>query len=183
MKLTEMNLTLAQDLMNWWIDTSDERFDSWKNPDVLYNALFNDGGKAQFYQIPGVFIIATDIIPGNDANLFQMGLLGQYDASEAKNELINIAREYKLNRLTFTAPSAVNAFLPALKSIGFKHEGRLRYAGVYNGQTSDVDIFGFYSIKPEKHRKRRGRRNGRQKGSLKNRESTPLPGTEQDNPV
>lgn len=164
MKIQEMNLELAQGLMNTWIETGDCRSDEMKDPDMLYNMLFNDGGKSQFYMIPGVVFILSHIIPGSSGVLFEMGMQGIFDQKEAKKQLIEMVREYELKRLTFLTPSPITALSPVLKSIGFKYEGRMRHACMYNGKLSDVDIFGFYSVKPSK-RRRRGRRGNKENSS------------------
>ena len=161
-------MELAENLMSWWIEDGDSKSDNLKNPDFLYNLMFQDNGRSQFYLIEGLLFIVSNIA-GGSAIVLELGLAeGKYDPKAAKNELINIVREHELHRLSFGCPSAVTAFYPKLKELGFKREGRLKYACNYNGKLADVDLFGFYSIKPEKHRRRRGRRNGKQKGSFKN---------------
>ena len=158
MKITEMNLDLAKKLMNWWIETGDARVDEAKDPDMLYNSFF-DNGVTQFYTVPGALLMATNINPTAGAILYELGLLGEsYDVVEVKNELISIVREYDLKRLTFACPSCVNAYSNILKPLGFKFEGRMKFAGTYNGKLCDIDLYGFYSVKPAK-RRRRGRRN------------------------
>ena len=158
MKLTEMNLELAQNLMNWWIETGDSRIDEFKNPDLLYSLMFQDGGKSQFYAIPELLLIVNSIVAGKNAVIYEIGILGDgYDTREAKRELIEIVKEYNLKRLTFICPSPVTLFSTKLKDLGFKYEGRMRHAAIYNGKLCDVDIFGFYSVKPQS-RRRRGRR-------------------------
>lgn len=165
MKITEMSLPLAQELMKWWVDTGEARVDEAKNPDVMYRMLFQDGAMTQFYTIPGVLFILTSINTGASGILYEMGVLNEeYDAKEAKNELISIVREYDLNRLTFACPSCVTAYSGKLKALGFKFEGRMKFAATYNGKLSDIDLYGFYSIKPAK-RRRRGRR-GKQESAF-----------------
>ena len=165
MKLKEMSLPLAQELMKWWVDTGNARVDEAKNPDVMYRMLFEDGANTQFYSIPGVLLILTNIKPGSSGVLYEMGVLDEeYDGKEAKNALINIVREYSLKRLTFACPSCVNAYSGKLKALGFKFEGRMKFAATYNGKLADIDIYGFYSIKPAK-RRRRGRR-GKQESAI-----------------
>lgn len=161
-----MNLELAQEIMNWWAETEDSRVDEAKNPDVLYNALF-DGGKSQFYKIPGLLFIVTNITPEKSAVIYDIGIVqDKYDSKEAKNELISIVREYGLKRLTFASPSCVTQFAARLKALGFNYEGRMKHAAIYNGKLADIDLYGFYSVKPA-NRRRRGRRNGRKESSFK----------------
>lgn len=171
MKIQEMNLELANQLMSWWIETGDCRSDEMKDPDFLYNLLFNDGGKSQFYAIPGVLFILSHIVPGSSGVVFEMGLQSIFDAKEAKKQLIEMVREYDLKRLTFLTPSPITALSPTLKTIGFKYEGRMRHACMYNGKLADVDIFGFYSVKPNK-RRRRGRRDKVQDKASSNQTSS-----------
>lgn len=173
MKLTEMNLDLASHLMYWWVETSTTRYDALKDPDVLFNTMFNDGGKSNFYLIPGLLFIVTDVIPGAVGTIYEAGLLtDKYNKAEAKQELISIVREYSLNRLSYMSPSPVTALSSALKNIGFKYEGRLKYSCIYNGLLADMDLYGFYSVMPEKARRRRGRRrDARKENALANRPS------------
>ena len=153
-----MNLDLAKKLMNWWIETGDARVDEAKDPDMLYNSFF-DNGLTQFYCVPEALLMVTNINKGSSGILYELGILeGKYDVKELKDELISVVREYDLKRLTFACPSCVNAYSNILKPLGFKFEGRMKFAGTYNGKLCDIDLYGFYSVKPAK-RRRRGRRN------------------------
>lgn len=175
MKLTEMTLELAQDLMKWWMETEDSRIDEMKNPDVLYNMFF-DGGQSQFYLIDDLLFIVTNINPGRSAVVYELGILGNdYNQKEAKDELIKIVRDYDLKRLTFACSSCVNAFAAKLKPLGFKYEGRMRHAAIYNGKLTDIDLYGFYSVKPSK-RRRRGRR-AKQESTLEVRNGASVAGS------
>jgi hypothetical protein len=169
MKLTEMNLKLAEELMSWWINTGITRHDNLKDPDVLFNTMFNDGGKSQFYALPGLLFIVTDILPGVTGTLYEVGALKKnYDPKEAKHELVGIVKEFSLNRLTYSCPSAVTGLSSAMKDMGLKYEGRVKYSCIYNGILGDTDLYGFYSIMPERARRRRGRRNARKEAPIAN---------------
>ena len=159
MKLTNMTLELAKNLMDQWIEEGDSRPDGQKDPDLLYHLLFEDGGKSQFYKTTNLLWILHEFQPAWGGGLFQLGMLTKdYDPKEGKKELISILREYEFKRLSFICPSPITAFAPKLREIGFKYEGRLKYSCVYNGKLADSDLYGFYSIKPETKRRRRGRR-------------------------
>lgn len=175
-----MNLELAQNLLNWWIETGNHRIDEMKDPEVMWSLMFEDPSKPPFYSVSNVLFIVTNIVPGRSAVLYELGILdGDYDPKEVKRELINIVKEYELKRLTFASSSCVTGFAPKLKELGFKYEGRMKFAAYYNGKISDIDLYGFYSIKPAK-RRRRGRRDGRKESTIQSNSRPSDSSVEQD---
>lgn len=155
---------------------------SWKNqPDYArdwsYVAWLLTQSDMQLYRLEGhrSWIYLTNITPGVEATMHALNLEGQggVDPPAARQEILNAMREFNLHRLTVTIPAAFHKLNAATKKLGFRREGKMREAAVYDGKYVDMNVYGLMrrevehdevkSVAPPLRKKRRRRRRSRRK--------------------
>ena len=171
MKIQELSLELYSQLKEAWAGNAERMQDADRDVAVLDYLLFQDGGDSQWYQVEGhrTWLFVRNVVPGLSASLWALNMDGPAALPSAKITLDEIMSEFQLQRLTVSIPSPLVKVAHAAQQLGFRHEGRLRSAMVYNGRVVDADIFGLIAEDPQTpretpKRRRRRRRSRRRKG-------------------
>ena len=176
MKIQELSLELYGQIKSAWAANSERMQDADRDGAVLDYLLFQDGGDSQWYQVEGhrTWLFVRNVVPGLSASLWALNMDGPAALPSAKITLDEIMSEFQLQRLTVSIPSPLVKVAHAAQQLGFRHEGRLRSAMVYNGRVVDADIFGLtlnegnttpsQGTNETPKRRRRRRRSRRRKG-------------------
>lgn len=181
MKVTNMPEPFFRELQVQWEKNQEAMADVDRSTDNLRYLLTSDGGDSQWYVLPDTDVVfyLRNVVPGVSAIFYALNL-EQANPEVAKSEIRDIMREFDLRRLTLALPAPVLSLARVAQRLGFWPEGRMKDATLYNGDYTDVDIFGFYrseveegsipisgpaAVDPGKPKKRR-RRSRRKKNKI-----------------
>ena len=136
MKIQEASLELYRQLQEAWADNASRMPDADRSLDILEYLLFSDGGASQWYQVPKhkTWVLATAVIPGLSAEVRVLNLDGASAVNAVAPVFQEILEEFDLRRLTALVPGPLVKIAHAAQQVGFKHEGRLHNAVIYNGR-------------------------------------------------
>lgn len=148
-----MNLSLATSILDTWDNYSHRLVDDDRTTTRLASLLRPDTGAA-WYPSPttGYFFIEQAGLFGN------ITLLGDKDPRSWRKSVRDAMLENALARVTAWVPSPVNEYKSFLRAIGFRPEGKMKLAAIYNNQFVDLDVYGFMIDYKSPRRRRRGRR-------------------------
>lgn len=177
MKVETLTNEVAAEIEAAWLRSWSHQPDYAK--DWAYVAWLLTQSDMQLYRLDGhsAWIYLTDITPGVEATMHALNLEGQagVDRPAARKEILSAMREFNLHRLTVTIPAAFHKLNAATKELGFRREGKMREAAIYDGKYVDMNVYGLMrrevehdeikSVAPPLRKKRRRRRRSRRKAA------------------
>lgn len=144
MRIQEMPPELFRQIAQAWMRNAANMPDMNRNLDIMDWAL--SPNNAAWYQGPGnSWIFLTQIEPSHMATMHALNLDGKKVLEDMKqvHALFREAMdEFSLRRLNVVLPSPAVKVAGAAQRVGFRHEGTMREATIFDGKFADLLIFG-----------------------------------------
>ena len=164
MKL-ELTPEIEDLLQEAWLQNGPSMADADRPVERLAQLLFEQSATV-WYQGPGKsWVYLTEVTPGSNANMHALNLDGwpAVDVVLVRKLLAEAMQENNIHRLTIAIPAPVAHIAIAAQKLGFKKEGMLREACIFNQAPTDVTVFGLlrpdvFGPPPKRRRRRRSRR-------------------------
>ena len=165
MRITNLTEETFVQFLEAWEASKANRFDNERTLESAYVPLFEERD-TQIYSLPnGAFMLLRNAVPGLSASVQFISPSAETvpELHEAKRQLREAMRDYRLRRLNITYPTHLG--WRDFKLLGFKHEGRIRNSVYYDGELIDADIMGAlpHEVGISKRRKRKRYRSKRTK--------------------
>lgn len=150
-----------------WVNSLPRQPDGYRSLDALNHILYDD--QAVWFHGPtdNSYIYLTGVQPGIGAQIHAISLDGRRvlaDMKGLRTLIKEIMAELELPRIQCFVPAPLVNIHKMCKDIGFSQEGRLRKSAYFNGDRTDMIVFGllFEDIeidpKPKQRRRRRRKR-------------------------
>jgi hypothetical protein len=155
-------------ILEAWMEAVPRMPDVQRTVESFERVLYSENVVWYHGPTPQSFIYLTGVMPGLGASFHALNLDGRRvlaDLTGLRQTVKEIMAENDLPRLVVYVPAPLTAVTRAAKDIGFKQEGRLRRATIFNGKATDLVVLGILFEELElgadlkkKRRRRRGRR-------------------------
>lgn len=138
MKIETMSMDLFRQLWELW--EKESLADELKGEDP-FKYMLCETDDAPWYMVDETVFVLYKLRPGWDAEMLTLNL-PKVNRKQGFKEIANIFEEHGLQRITLPIPQPIRKTTRAANRLGFKMEGRLKDAVIYESIFSDLDIYG-----------------------------------------
>jgi hypothetical protein len=138
MKIETMSMDLFRKLWDLW--STEPLSDEMKGQDP-FRYMLCETDDIPWYLVDDTVFVIYKLRPGWDAELLTLNL-HRVPRDKGFNELQQIFADFELQRLTLPVPYTIKKTKRAAHRLGFRMEGKLRDATVYEGIFQDLALLG-----------------------------------------